>query len=121
MFRQMKPRDAPFCLYWDQVDFLDVICGDSPCTSATSWYAGTMVMKGVDVLRKMHAQDFATSGDDFAGIQIWGGVQNFLSHNYKRILVEDYEGYRLEHNAGECTVPVLDIVHFLLEDDRGLV
>ena len=121
MLRNMKVVDAPFCLYWDNIDFLDVICGALPCDTTTSWHAGTMIMQGVDVLQKMYEKDFGPGGDSFAGIQFWGGVQNFVSHNYKRILSEYYEGYRLEHNAGKWNVPVSDIVHFLLEDGRGLV
>src|SRR3989344_1696407 len=111
------PLEAPFCLYYAEIDFLDVICGEG-CTSWTSVFMGPMLFHGVDLVRKMHPEP---DEDTFAGLQTWGGVQNFLSHNYKRILREYYEGYRLEHNSGKRNVPVSDIVHFLLEDDRGLV
>jgi hypothetical protein len=121
LLRNKKIADASYCVYWEEVDFLDVVCGDSPCTTATSWYVSTTIMQVVSVLLKMHEKDFASGGDTFAGIQFWGGVQNFVSHNYKRILGEYYESYRLEHNAGEWLVSVSDIIQFMLEDGRGLI
>ncbi|MCR4279762.1 MAG: hypothetical protein NUV78_03435 [Candidatus Zambryskibacteria bacterium] len=121
MCRQMMPQDAPLCFYWQEADVLDVLCGEPPCTTFTSWSAGPAIMRGIDVIQKMYEKDFASGGDSFAGIQISGGVQDFLSHNYRRILAEDYEAYRREHNAQKWAVPISEIVQFLLEDERGLV
>lgn len=118
---QMKPQDAPFCFYWREADILDVLCGEAPYTSFTSRSVGPAVMRGVDIIQKMYEEDFAPGGDSFAGIQISGGVQDFLSRNYRHILTEDYGAYRREHNAQEWTIPVSEIIQFLLEDERRLV
>lgn len=113
------PREAPICVYYRQADILDVICGDPPCNSYTNVYLGGMIFKGVDILRKSYPEN-VRNGDTFAGIQIWGGVQDFLSHHYQFLHGEKYGEFRARYNRKKQKTPVIEIVEALLKDPRDL-
>jgi len=114
-----KPDGKPLCFYQSDMDFLYVICGDGPCSDWGRLSIGQMIFQGVDVIRKMWPEDCVDS-DSFAGLEIWGGVQNFLSHNYRSALKEKYAEYQQQHNAHEWKTQVSEIIDFLIADKRGL-
>jgi len=115
-----KPDGESLCFYQQDLDFLYVICGEGSCSDWNRLSIGKIIFEGVDIIEKVHPEDFTANNDSFAGLEIWGGVQNFLSHNYKRVLSDRYEKYRLQHNAHALPTPVSEIIDFLVADKRGL-
>lgn len=116
-----KPNGQSLCFYQQNIDFLYVICGEGPCSDWDRLSIGKMIFAGVDIIEKMYPADFAPEDDSFAGIEIWGGVQDFLSYNYKFVLGDKYEKFCLQHNTFEWTTPVAEIIDFLVKDQRGLI
>jgi hypothetical protein len=116
-----KKVGEPLSYYCADSDILHVICGSGPCSDWNKLCVGPMIFAGVDVIDKMYPEDFGPGDDTFAGLEIWGGVQDFLSHHYQRIAGEKYETFRLAHNLGGMETPVVEIIHLLLKDERGLV
>lgn len=115
-----KPDGEPLCFYQRDLDFLYVICGNGPCSDWNRLSIGTMIFEGVDIIEKMYPEDFGLNGDNFAGLEIWGGVQDFLSHHYKFALGEKYDEFRIHHNMGMWSTQIAEVVNFLVEDKRGL-
>ncbi|MEK7129017.1 MAG: hypothetical protein AAB858_01580 [Patescibacteria group bacterium] len=109
-----KPEGQAICFYNESIDFLTVIMGDGALNDWDTMYIGTIILDGVDVIRK----NFPENEDDFAGIKIWGGVRGFMSQTYYNLLGKRYEEFRLMHNARKNPFAVAEIVKLLLEDPR---
>jgi hypothetical protein len=115
-----KKKDGdPLCFYQRDIDFLYIICGEGFCSDWGRLSTGKMIFKGVDIIEKMYPED-CVNGDTFAGLEIWGGVGNFVSHNYRNSLGHRYEAYRREHNAHRWPTAISEIIEFLENDSRGL-
>lgn len=127
VLRQMReligdapPTEAPFYLYWAEADILEVFCGDPPCDSSTPVYMSYSILKGVSVIRKSYPEDIRND-DSFAGLEIWGGIADFLSHLYRAKRGAEYESFRIRFNETKQEIPVKEIVEAILVDPRGLV
>jgi hypothetical protein len=114
-----NPPGQPFCFYQADIDFLYVIMGEGDCSDWNRLSTGQMIFQGADVIDKMWPEDHQ-NGDSFAGLELWGGVQNFLSYNYKDALGHRYERYRVNHNSLRYVTAVAEIIEFLERDSRGL-
>ncbi len=95
--------------YQKSIDFLIVLMGNGDCRK---YSLNGIVLPGVDIILKL---DKDKEKDTFAGIEIWGGIQGFLSNYYKTICGNSYENFKTNHNAFERKIHIVEILTLILE------
>ncbi len=81
-------------IYWQSgIDFLDVFIGEGDCRE---YAIGGLVCPHIDILVKRHPSD---DEDEFAGFEMWGGIQSLLHYHYKKILGDNFTEFAIRHNT----------------------